>query len=463
MIEFGRSKDSLEALQSRSCLTLEDVLGVFVDLCEDVKGQGCSVDALEIGDSDRLLANLSRSGRILLKIMKKKSDQINIIDAAERIKRQEEQLQEKTEEIDEMTKTLMSAKNQLNEKISIYENKKSKYDLQMDEVNKKRKYYEKISSECERMESLIHEMNSVSIGPLESKISELKEDYESRKQHLDHLQNLLEEEEKKNTEQSTLYEQKKNEKDKIVQDVNILEEMIRNQNQEILKLTEDQSSKAEKVQELQNRQNQLDKDVVILQNEIDRLREHLANSNYNDLCDEKERLYKEKMSLDKDVAEKMSECEAVLSSIQEVMDDCTSKKERYEKEKSRLMDEKTELIQQIKDLEEVISNEQNQKEELEKTLNDAEDRYKQMRKWFESLEVNNYDDRLKTALQKIAVFEEAQKALFYEVDTLGIAQTISMQEANEKKDELRRQLKEIEDLLNEYQKKYKKICELLSD
>ncbi|MBQ2288239.1 MAG: hypothetical protein II251_05990, partial [Lachnospiraceae bacterium] len=251
--------------------------------------------------------------------------------------------------------------------------------------------------------------------------------------------------------------------DQMVQKINILEETIRSQNQEILKLTESKQIKAETVQELLDRQNQLDKDVVILQNEIDRLREHLANSNYDDLCEEKDRLYKEKMALDQDVASKMSECEEILASIQECKDDCVTKKERYEKEKSRLIDENSELNQQIKDLEEVISNKQNQKEELEKTLSDAEDRYKQLRKWFESLEVSNFDERLKIALKKTTIFEEAQKELFYEVENIGLAQTISMQEANEKKDELRRQLKEIEDLLNEYQRKYKKICELLSD
>ena len=463
MIEFGRSKDSLEALQSKSSVTLEDVLGVFIDLCEDVKGQGCSVDALEIEDSDRLLANLSRSGRILLKIMKKKSDQIDIMDAADRLKRQEEQISEKTEEIDEKVKTLITANEQLDAKITIYEKKKSKYDLQMDEVNKKHKYFEKLSSECERIESLINEMNTVSIEPLETQIEDLKKYYEVRKEHLEHLQGLLKSEQKKYAEQSSLFEQNKAARDQMVQKINILEETIRSQNQEILKLTESKQIKAETVQELLDRQNQLDKDVVILQNEIDRLREHLANSNYDDLCEEKDRLYKEKMALDQDVASKMSECEEILASIQECKDDCVTKKERYEKEKSRLIDENSELNQQIKDLEEVISNKQNQKEELEKTLSDAEDRYKQLRKWFESLEVSNFDERLKIALKKTTIFEEAQKELFYEVENIGLAQTISMQEANEKKDELRRQLKEIEDLLNEYQRKYKKICELLSD
>ena len=100
---------------------------------------------------------------------------------------------------------------------------------------------------------------------------------------------------------------------------------------------------------------------------------------------------------------------------------------------------------------------------LEKTLADAEERHGQLRKWFESLDMTKYDARIKQAQQRINMFEDAQKALFYEMDELNLAQTVSNQEANEKREELRLQLKQIEQLLEDYRKKYKMICELLSD
>jgi len=64
MIEFGRSKDTLKALAAKENVALEDILGVFIDLCEDVKSSGCSVDSLDVEEQDKLLTNLSRSGRL---------------------------------------------------------------------------------------------------------------------------------------------------------------------------------------------------------------------------------------------------------------------------------------------------------------------------------------------------------------------------------------------------------------
>lgn len=250
MNDFERSKDTLEALQIKSKVSLEDVLGVFLDVCEDVKEQGCSVDGLDVEDTNRLLTNLSRSGRIFLKIMKKKSDFFDTEDAAERIKRQEEQIFLQTEEINKQSDVLELVKAQWEEK---------------------NKYFQELSAECKKMRQMNEEIS------------------------------------------------------------------------------------------------------------------------------------------------------------------------------------------------ESISNEENEKTRLEKTLREAESRYEQLRKWFENFDADHYEKRLQSVLQRVKIFEDAQRELFYEIEELGLAQTISMQEANEKKEELCRQFEEIEDLIDRYQRKYKKICELLSD
>ena len=46
---------------------------------------------------------------------------------------------------------------------------------------------------------------------------------------------------------------------------------------------------------------------------------------------------------------------------------------------------------------------------------------------------------------------------------MGLIQPMSNQEANEKREELAFELSDIERLLGIYQKKYRTICELLSD
>ncbi len=463
MIEFERSIDSLESLQSKSNVTLEDILGVFVDLCEDIKGQGCSVDELEIQDSDQLLANLSRSGRIFLKIIKKNTSNINGFDAVERIKRQEEQILNETKEIDEKFKTLSSAKAQLDDKILICEGKKIKYNQRMTEINEKKKYYEKLASECECMETLIDEMDNISIGPLEIEIQDLKDSYQQKQKDVEELETSKRLIQNRYNELINIYENNKLKNTQLAKDVKALEENIASQNQSIDKLEEEKKAKIEEKHELRIKRSQLDQDVVKVQNDIAQLNEQLVNSDYDALCKEKNYLLEEKTKKDKETARVKTEKETILASLQESKDKYTAEREQLEKQKSYLTDTIRDLEHQIEVLKESNSNDEKEKEQLIKTLNDVERKNQQLKQWFDSLKINDYDERLKTALQKMTIFEEAQKALFDEIGSVGLAQTISMQEANEKKEELRRQFNEIEDSLKQYQEKYRKICELLSD
>lgn len=463
MIEFERSIDSLESLQSKSNVTLEDILGVFVDLCEDIKGQGCSVDELEIQDSDQLLANLSRSGRIFLKIIKKNTSNINGFDAVERIKRQEEQILNETKEIDEKFKTLSSAKAQLDDKILICEGKKIKYNQRMTEINEKKKYYEKLASECECMETLIDEMDNISIGPLEIEIQDLKDSYQQKQKDVEELETSKRLIQNRYNELINIYENNKLKNTQLAKDVKALEENIASQNQSIDKLEEEKKAKIEEKHELRIKRSQLDQDVVKVQNDIAQLNEQLVNSDYDALCKEKNYLLEEKTKKDKETARVKAEKETILASLQESKDKHTAEREQLEKQKSYLTDTIRDLEHQIEVLKESNSNDEKEKEQLIKTLNDVERKNQQLKQWFDSLKINDYDERLKTALQKMAIFEETQKALFDEIGSVGLAQTISMQEANEKKEELRRQFNEIEDSLKQYQEKYRKICELLSD
>ncbi len=463
MIEFGRSIDSLESLQSKSDVTLEDILGVFVDLCEDVKGQGVSVDGLEVRDSERLLANLSRSGRIFLKIIKKNTSHINGFDAVERIKRQEEQILNETKEIDEKAQTLSSVKAQLDDKILICEDKKLKYNQRMTEINEKKKYYDKLASECECLESLIDEIDNMSIAPLEIEIEDLKESYRQKQKAVEQLETSKCLAQDRYNELTNIYEKNKTKTIQLTKDVMVLDENIAGQNQSIEKLEEEKKLKTEEEHELRMKRSQLDQEVVKIQNDIAQLNEQLANSDYDELCKEKQYLLEEKTKTDKETARVKAEIELNLASLQESKDRQTAEREQLEKQKSYLTDTIRDLEHQIEVLGESNSNDEKEKEQLIKTLNDVERKNQQLRQWFESLKVSDYDERLKTALQKMTIFEEAQKALFDEIGSVGLAQTISMQEANEKKEELRREFNEIEDSLKQYQEKYKKICELLSD
>lgn len=71
MSDFDRIEDSLEILKKQEQVFLEEALGIYLDLCQDIKEGGQAIDSLSIGDTGKFLTNLSRSGRIFLNIIRK--------------------------------------------------------------------------------------------------------------------------------------------------------------------------------------------------------------------------------------------------------------------------------------------------------------------------------------------------------------------------------------------------------
>ena len=54
MIDFERVEDALRMLKKQESLALEDVLGVYLDLCEALEAGGRTIDSLPIVQTDKL-------------------------------------------------------------------------------------------------------------------------------------------------------------------------------------------------------------------------------------------------------------------------------------------------------------------------------------------------------------------------------------------------------------------------
>ncbi len=71
-MEFTRAGGSLEQFRRKPRLSAEEVLGLFIDLCEDVKQEtGSKAEACPVEAEDVFAARLGRSGKILLKLFEK--------------------------------------------------------------------------------------------------------------------------------------------------------------------------------------------------------------------------------------------------------------------------------------------------------------------------------------------------------------------------------------------------------
>ena len=470
MMEFDRSKDTLRALSSKDSVTLEDALGIFIDLCEDLKGSGTSIENLDIVNTDKLLANLSRSGRVFLKIMKKNAETIERVDIGGRVKKQETQIEVQSAELDEKERMLDDFEVRVRAQIEALEQRKKVCESRVAALDEKRQYLIRLEEECNELQMTIDRTESMSVQPLEEKRITLQTKIENQKRELQELQENIESFESdlatfnQRVSETQIEQQEKMQAcTDALRNVEQLEQDIKERSERIRELSEKEKDKRGLVEDLKQRQNRLNADVVLLQNDIDRLREHLANSDFEKLKIEKEELLKEKMELDEVLSKEKLEYEQLKQAMYETQEERTAQKESFEKEQSRILDNNLHLKEKIDKLSEENEAKTKERAMLEKALADVEERQGQLRKWFETLDMSQYDARIKQAQQRINMFEDAQKALFYEMDELNLAQTVSNQEANEKREELRLALKQIETMLEDYRTKYKMICELLSD
>ena len=129
MNDFARVEDTLEMLKKQKELTLEDVLGLYLDLCEDIEANGQEIDNLKIEKTENLLKNLSRSGRIFLNIIRKHSEEIGQIDTYGRIRKQEEKLSESIARISDQEEKLQASIAQLSGIIDEEQKKRQSYEI----------------------------------------------------------------------------------------------------------------------------------------------------------------------------------------------------------------------------------------------------------------------------------------------------------------------------------------------
>ena len=175
MIRFDRSTDTLQALSSRKDISLEEALGVFLDICEDIKESSGSVESLHIENAEKLLANLSRTGRIFLKIMKKKNDAIEAVDPGGRMKRQEEQIEIYSKELEQKEHQLSEFEIRVQSEIGILEVRKRTYENRKKVLDEKRQYLIQLEEECHQLESQIEQLEQMSEKSLENQRFVLQE------------------------------------------------------------------------------------------------------------------------------------------------------------------------------------------------------------------------------------------------------------------------------------------------
>lgn len=92
-MSFQNTKDALENLKSYDEVPLENVLGLFLDFCDDCM-KGGRVDKLPVSDPVDFVRNLRKCNRVMLDIMNAKSLELSDADAEGRTEKQKASLTE---------------------------------------------------------------------------------------------------------------------------------------------------------------------------------------------------------------------------------------------------------------------------------------------------------------------------------------------------------------------------------
>ena len=181
MIDFERVEDALRMLKKQESLALEDVLGVYLDLCEALEAGGRTIDSLPIVQTDKLLKNLSRSGRTFLNIIRKHGDEIQTVDIDGRIRKQKEKLSESIERISEQEERLRTSMEGMDAIIEEAQKKRQAYETRLQIEKEKRSQLGALEEQCRQLSEEVDRISSVSLEPLQKE----KQRLEAQKKHLE--------------------------------------------------------------------------------------------------------------------------------------------------------------------------------------------------------------------------------------------------------------------------------------
>ena len=335
MIDFERVEDALRMLKKQESLALEDVLGVYLDLCEALEAGGRTIDSLPIVQTDKLLKNLSRSGRTFLNIIRKHGDEIQTVDIDGRIRKQKEKLSESIERISEQEERLRTSMEGMDAIIEEAQKKRQAYETRLQIEKEKRSQLGALEEQCRQLSEEVDRISSVSLEPLqkekqrleaqkkhlEQQTEEKRAELEQQKAELRLREDELQAEIRELTEERDAQKRRcDQERAELTVRLNQKKSELTEHEAVIAGLNEEIQARADAIHERQEKklemegtvaflkeeQNKLNGNVVILQNEIDRLSEHLKNNDATKLVEERDRLRQEKLEADTRFAQEQS-------------------------------------------------------------------------------------------------------------------------------------------------------------
>lgn len=450
MTELSRVKSTIEALERKNAPSLEDALGVFLDLSEDMKEAGEPINDLKVSDADEMIKKLRRNGRLLMKIIECNRSSIEEGDTGGRTQRLEGELDAELKKIEQKERELLQEEARLQEKKSELQQKKEKLEQEQTRIEQKRQMCAELEADADRLRQNNEKYKNISILFCQEQLKNLNDERTELERQIQEYrkEQALKEEEKQQAEVRLAQAEK--DREKTIQELNEVCGRERETREQTGILKQDKLEKEKLVAELNNQYKQLSDETIAVQQEIDRLLDHIRHDDMDSLKKERDRLNGDKLIYD-----------AQMSGLKKEL---TELKENLEIQKEQLKElerKKDQALHLVKKMQEEMQSARETTERSQKELDILEHQRKSDRELYEGLRNTEIQQELERARKKYELFRQAQKELFAETEGVNATFYVTKSNIEDKRIEMQNQLSTIERELESVRKTYKNICKIL--
>ena len=321
MAGFERIRDTLHVLNGNT-LTLEGVLGAFLDLRDDVEDKGVDLENLRIQDDVVLVKHLRACGRMFLNIAGSNQKAIEQADSRGRLSEQirsltetEKMLDRKCAQLEQEEETLRRQETEIVEKQRGLERQRKELSAKKTRLDELTKTAERLDRECEALQNL-------SLKDVEERCRELEANKTAMERQLAESNvRLAELQQQCSVCRARIEEQKKQEKEEtaalsaLTQAEEESREQLKSAKDRQAALREQTKAQNEEYSCLRGEQEKLSAEVRLWQNKVMQLKEDIKQTDPRKLKEEAERLKREKTEHDREVASAQSELEKAKSAV----------------------------------------------------------------------------------------------------------------------------------------------------
>lgn len=457
MMRFERVKSSLERYCSKENITIGEALGIFSDLCEDIRQDtGKTIENNPAGELELFASMLGRGGRTFHRIFQNQKQLFGGQDVEAMIGNMDKKLVEDQAEMESLSAKIQGYRNML------------------EEERARSGQLEALRAECAKLENETEKLGSGKLqklfeekAALQQKKEKLEEQIRQEKENLDaagrEQKELLEQ-------QRAILEQKRQrmreqaaERDALDREQRKEEKILKELTAETGRMRKEKQDRDRALEAVKTQRNVLDGELVFLQDETERLKKYLEGLDVAQLRKERERLELEKQQKNQIYEAERRGLEQTRSELQEKNDQLAGVRDRLEKIRSSLLDENERTESRNSFLEHEIELEEEKKRSLGEKTEMLEERNRELVKWFQGLEAEAYASRLASAEKRAQYFAMVQRALLGSGQELKTGQWLNNESMNEKREEFQYRMREIEEMLREYRRQYEIVLGCLSE